>query len=199
MGLTALKTNGADLNRLRSDRQRRFVLEYLLDRKPQDAAIRAGYSKRTAAQQANKLLNNPIIKAYLGKLERLDVEKLELDRHEVLRQLWYALTRQAKDFFHENGTPKSPHELPEHCQSIIDGFEAEVLWTTEEGSQLQKIKYKLTPHAVAREQAMKHKGLFPSEKHDHKHEVVPTLLLSELTQDGQDVPDAIEEQIENGD
>jgi len=168
MGLTELRKQGADLGRLKTDKMRRFVLEYLLLRaqgkdSPKQAAINAGYPVKSAAQYANKLLKNPVIKAYIGKLERQDVERLELDRHEVLRQLYYAMTRRIKDFTNEDGTPKLPHELPPECQSIVDSYKAKILYTLEDGSQVMEVEYRVTPHAVAREQAMKHKGLFAPE------------------------------------
>jgi len=157
--LTELRERGANLGRLKSDKQRRFVAEYLIDKRPKAAAVRAGYAESCAAVTANKLLNNPIIKAYIGKLERLDVEQLELDRHEALRQLYYALTRDLADFCREDGTPKLPHQLPKRCRSIVDGYKVKVLWTAENGDEMREVEYKLTPHAVAREQAMKHLGL----------------------------------------
>lgn len=167
MAITQLKTNGADLSRLRNDKQRRFCLEWLIDKNQVQAAIRAGYSPSCAAQTACKLMKNPIIAAFCGKQERLDVEKLGLDREETLRQLFYALTRRAADFFDDNGHILPPHLLPEHCQSIVDGFKAKVVKTTINGEvteQETEVEYKLTPHATAREQAMKHKGLFEADK-----------------------------------
>jgi phage terminase small subunit len=44
-------------------KQNRFVEEYLLDLNPTQAAIRAGYSVRTATQQASLLLQSTEIAA----------------------------------------------------------------------------------------------------------------------------------------
>ncbi len=74
---------------------------------------------------------------------------------------------QVSDFVNpDTGVMLLPHELPLRVQSIIDGFEVETKeYDTEDGTVKEtKIKYKLTPHAVAREQAMKHEGLFAPEK-----------------------------------
>ena len=68
MALTELRQNGADLDRLKHDRMRRFALEWCVDHCPKAAAIRAGYAKNSAAVTANKLLKNPIIKAFIGKM-----------------------------------------------------------------------------------------------------------------------------------
>ena len=179
MVITELSKNGANLKRLGSDKMRRFVLEYLLlkaqgNDSPQQAAINAGYPKKSAAQHGYKLLRHPIIKAYIGKLERQDVEELELSRHEILLQVWYAATREARDFVDpKTGLMLLPHQLPDRVQTIIDGFEQDIEEHTNEDGTIRKIKmkYKLTPHAAAREQWLKHKGLFPSEKVEHKGQI----------------------------
>ena len=154
-------------------------MEYLLLKaqgkdSPQQAAINAGYPKKSAAQHGYKLLRHPIIKAYIGKLERQDVEELELSRHEILLQVWYAATREARDFVDpKTGIMLLPHQLPDQVQTIIDGFKQEIEeYDTEDGGTVRKIKmeYKLTPHAAAREQWLKHKGLFPSEKVEVNHQ-----------------------------
>jgi len=43
-----------------TDRQERFVNEYLLDQNATAAAIRAGYSVKTRGAQAAALMNNPL-------------------------------------------------------------------------------------------------------------------------------------------
>ncbi len=46
-----------------NDKQRRFAEEYLIDSKATQAAIRAGYSERTAAEQGYQLLQKPSVTA----------------------------------------------------------------------------------------------------------------------------------------
>ena len=43
-------------------RQQRFVTEYLVDLNATQAAIRAGYSPKTAQQQGSRLLTNVVVK-----------------------------------------------------------------------------------------------------------------------------------------
>ena len=57
-------------------KQKRFCDEYLVDCNATQAAIRAGYSARTANEQAARLLANVSIKAYIDeKMERLHNER----------------------------------------------------------------------------------------------------------------------------
>lgn len=166
--LTSLKKKGVHWKRL-SDKQRKFTLEYLVNHNATEAARAAGYKQPSV--KGSQLLKHPLINRLVGKLENDDVDRLELDRHEALKQLYYALTRRIADFCDENGIPLHPSKLPEQCQSIVDGYKAKVLWTEEDGTQLQEIEYKITPHATARDQAMKHKGLFAAEQQVVKHQI----------------------------
>ena len=68
-------------------RQKRFCDEYLLDCNATQAAIRAGYSPKTAKSIGQENLTKPDLKAYIDvQLERLHNEKTA-DAQEVLEYL----------------------------------------------------------------------------------------------------------------
>jgi phage terminase small subunit len=68
-------------------KQQRFVDEYLIDLNATQAAIRAGYSKKTADQQASRLLTNVKVGEYLAK-RRNDLQgRVEISQDMVLREL----------------------------------------------------------------------------------------------------------------
>ncbi len=52
-----------------SDRHESFCQEYVKDRNATQAAIRAGYSEKTARQQGSRLLTNAAIRARIGELQ----------------------------------------------------------------------------------------------------------------------------------
>ncbi len=68
-------------------KQARFVDEYLIDLNGTQAAIRAGYSAKTAEQQATRLLRNAQISAAVeaGKAKR--AKKVEISAERVLTEL----------------------------------------------------------------------------------------------------------------
>lgn len=68
-------------------KQQRFCNEYLIDLNATQAAIRAGYSKKTARQVATENLSKPYIKNYIDK--RLTEKESELiaKQDEVLKFL----------------------------------------------------------------------------------------------------------------
>lgn len=68
-------------------KQKRFCDEYLIDLNATQAAIRAGYSKKTAYSQGQRILKNVEVKSYID--ERMNQKEKELiaDQDEVLRYL----------------------------------------------------------------------------------------------------------------
>jgi phage terminase small subunit len=70
-----------------NDKQARFVAEYLVDSNATQAAIRAGYSKKTARNQASDLLAKPDIKAAVAKGQAKVAAKLELSAEKILEDI----------------------------------------------------------------------------------------------------------------
>lgn len=68
-----------------SFKQKRFVQEYLKDANGTQAAIRAGYSEKTANEQAARLLAKASVKAYLKKLQRAREKRVEISVDKVLQ------------------------------------------------------------------------------------------------------------------
>ena len=70
-----------------TDKQRRFVDEYLIDLNATQAAIRAGYSEKTSGSQSFDLLKKPEIKEYLATRQRDMEKRTEITQDRVLREL----------------------------------------------------------------------------------------------------------------
>ncbi|WP_080420720.1 terminase small subunit [Burkholderia ubonensis] len=71
-----------------TDKQRRFVDEYLVDLNATQAAIRAGYSERTARSIAAENLTKPDVQAYLAKRRKELSEKTKITPELVLQRWW---------------------------------------------------------------------------------------------------------------
>lgn len=68
-------------------KQQRFADEYLIDLNATQAAIRAGYSKKTAKEQGSRLLSNVNIKTYISERMKEKEKELIADQDEVLKYL----------------------------------------------------------------------------------------------------------------
>ena len=70
-----------------NDRQCRFVAEYLVDLNATQAAVRAGYSARTARTQAADLLTNPNIAAAIVEAQAARSRRTEVTADRVVLEL----------------------------------------------------------------------------------------------------------------
>lgn len=70
-----------------TEKQKRFCDEYLIDLNATQAAIRAGYSKKTAQQMGAENLLKPVIKTYIEQRMAEKEAALVADQNEVLQYL----------------------------------------------------------------------------------------------------------------
>ena len=64
-----------------------FVNEYVIDWNATQAAIRAGYSPKTAQEQSSRLLSNPEVKVAIDVVRQGAVERCEVTVDKVLADL----------------------------------------------------------------------------------------------------------------
>src|SRR3954468_17627744 len=70
-----------------NDRQACFVAEYLVDLNATQAAIRAGYSARTANEQAARLLANVSVAAAIAEAQAVRSRRTEVSQDRVVLEL----------------------------------------------------------------------------------------------------------------
>jgi phage terminase small subunit len=74
-------------NLILTQKQRRFVEEYLVDLNATQAAIRAGYSPKCAAVQGHENLIKPYIAAEIAKLRKEQSERTQATADQVVQEL----------------------------------------------------------------------------------------------------------------
>lgn len=79
-----------------TDKQRRFCDEYLVDLNATQAAIRAGYSKKYAGQNVDKLLKNTNVKSYIDARMAEKESELIANQDEVLKYLTSVLRGESR-------------------------------------------------------------------------------------------------------
>lgn len=78
-------------------KQKRFCEEYLIDLNATQAAIKAGYSQKTAGVIGNENLNKPYIREYIEKRMAEKEEALIAKQDEVLRYLTAVMRREMSE------------------------------------------------------------------------------------------------------
>lgn len=67
-------------------KQQRFVEEYLIDLNATQAAIRAGYSARTAQEQSSRLLSNAIVSAAVAERRTALAERAQVTQEQIVAE-----------------------------------------------------------------------------------------------------------------
>ena len=68
-------------------KQKRFIEEYLIDLNATQAAIRAGYSEKTAYAIGEENLRKPVIKAEVERLQAETSNKLQVTKESLINDL----------------------------------------------------------------------------------------------------------------
>ena len=80
-------------------KQKRFVQEWMVDLCGTRAAIRAGYSEKSAANTASRLMKDPDVQAYRNELLKAKFDELGITRHSLAVEV-YEMMQKCK-----GGTP----------------------------------------------------------------------------------------------
>lgn len=70
-----------------TDKQKRFIEEYLIDLNATQAAIRAGYSERTAYSIGEENLKKPVIKQAIEEAQSNRLSRVQITQDDVIRML----------------------------------------------------------------------------------------------------------------
>lgn len=159
-----------------TDKQERFVQEYLVDLNATQAAIRAGYSEHTARSQGQRLLTKVDIQAAIQARQAELREKTEITQERVLDELSAIAFAVGTDYsiINEDGeveyTPTA--ELTERQRKAVA-----IAQTGRNGTEI-----KMHDKVRALELLGKHLGIF-TERVEHEGEIKVTLdrSLEELS------------------
>ena len=127
-------------------KQELFCKEYLIDQNATQAAIRAGYSKKTAYSQGQRLLKNVGIRKRLAELLKPINDQLDFGAQEVLSELKKLATSNLLDFFDTNGFLKPLSEITRDQMACVSAVDMELFTPKEPGerlhiSQAKKLKF----------------------------------------------------------
>jgi phage terminase small subunit len=111
-------------------KQRMFVAEYLIDLNATQAAIRAGYSVKTANEQGCRLLANVSIKEALAEAQEARVKRAGITADYVLNSL-KKIADESMGAADYNPANKALELLGKHLKLFTDKIEADVKGTLE--------------------------------------------------------------------
>lgn len=111
------------MKRKLTDKQELFCQEYLVDLNGLHAAIRAGYSKKTAQEQSSRLLRNVKVQERVSKLQEKRLKKIEVDQDYVLKTIIDTVERckQAEPVLDREGNPTGEYKFDSNA--VLKGSE----------------------------------------------------------------------------
>ena len=139
--------------------QRLFVHEYLVDLNATQAAIRAGYSARSAAQIGQSLMLKPEIKTAIETRIAERAEKAGLTSDGVLNELRRVVHSDVRRIFTRDGALLRPHEMTDDVAGSVASIEV-VTVARGEGEVEHVAKIKLTDKVRGIELAGRYLGLW---------------------------------------
>lgn len=107
-------------------KQEAFVREYLLDLNATQAAIRAGYSAKTAYSMGQRLLKNVEVSAALVAAKQERAQKTQIDADWLLTRLAEESTADVAELYNDDGTLKPVKDWPLIWrQGLVAGLDVE--------------------------------------------------------------------------
>lgn len=138
-------------------KQQVFVAEYLVDLNATQAAIRAGYSVRTADRIGPELLGKTWVAKAVAEGQEKRAVRTGITQDKVLEQYARLAFFDIRKLYNSDGTLKPVHEWDDESAAAVNGIEA-----VELGTDLPGVvrKVKLADRRAALADIGKHLGMF---------------------------------------
>ena len=153
-----------------TDKEARFVEEYLVDLCAAGAATRAGYSPRTAKEIGYELLHRPRVADAIKKRQAVLRKKIGIDQERVLGELARIGFANILDYIRVDGDGLARVDLSELSRDTGAAVASVEVDTRREAGDsediIEKVKFKLHDKISALDKIARHLGMFV-EKHEH--------------------------------
>lgn len=142
-----------------TDKQKLFCKEYLVDLNGKQAAIRAGYSVKTANEQASRLLTNVNVQVYLKEMVNGKMKDVDDLSQKIINELNKIAFADIKDFmkFDKDGVEFKNSEDVDG--TILNEVSSQTI-ESDKGNLRTNLKIKLHDKMKALEMLGKYKALF---------------------------------------
>jgi len=140
-------------------KQQRFVEEYLVDLNGTQAAIRAGYSAKTAGWICQELLTKTHIQQAVQAGRVALSARTEITQDRVLKEYARLAFLDPRKLFDNTGAPLAIHQLDDDTAAAIAGLDVVQVGNAEVGVG-DVLKYKLCDKKGALDSVARHLGMF---------------------------------------
>lgn len=157
-----------------ADRKKLFAEAYIANGgNASEAAKSAGYSAKTAGAAGCRLLKDVEVKSILDARQTALANKYELTAEAIIRSIAQEIHFDPAKLFNEDGSIKAISEMDEDTRMALVSIETVQMGDPDAPAYIKKIKW--AGKDRAREQAMKHLGMFERDN-KQKSDPVESLL-----------------------
>lgn len=143
-----------------TEKQKNFIREYLIDLNATQAAIRAGYSEKTAHVIGHQNLRKLKIEEEIQKRRKKLIDKTELNQERILDELKNISFSDLGELFKGEETLIRPDQLPEETRRAIAALEI-IDTFDKDGNKTTRLKYKFWDKMGAIKQIREILGIGP--------------------------------------
>ncbi len=166
-------------------KQKRFVAEYLVDLNATAAAIRAGYSKKTAEVIGYENLRKPQIETTINQAMQEREKRTEITQDMVLRETAKLAFFDIRKMFDKNGKPLDISMLDDNTAAALVGLDVQDV-ADNDGDYVGFVKkYKMADKIKALELLGKHLGTWEPKDDGPKDETTEDDLSRSLRELGE--------------
>lgn len=153
---------------MKGDKQKLFIQEYLIDLNATQAAIRAGYSKKTAQEQGSRLLSKVIIQEAIQKAMKERAARTGITADHILNEIAIIAFSDLKNYIEINDDTgairaKGFEEMPEGTSRALESItEHRMIREDSKGKDTiinEKVMFKMHNKLGALEDLAEHLGL----------------------------------------
>jgi len=149
------------------------------------AAITAGFSSKSAAQQGARLLKDVNVSMAIDQRRGQLLEKTQLTTEEIMADIARTLRFDPRRLYNDDGSMKSIKDLDDATAACLTGIEVVIMKGTENSeTPLYVKKVKWEGKATARDQAMRVFGMFEKDNKQKTSDLdgLPRELLQAMVQ-----------------
>ena len=126
---------------LKAPKREMFCREYIKDLNGTQAAIRAGYSEKTANRIASELLTKPDVQARVMELQSVRVEEVRIDANYVLKRLIEIDEMDVADILDDGGDFLPIRSWPKVWRTTLSGLDIAIINSGDTEAIIKKIKW----------------------------------------------------------
>jgi phage terminase small subunit len=122
-----------------ADKRERFCQEYPKDFNATQAAIRSGYSAKTAKQQGSRLLSRVDVQEKLAAIASETAAAAGITRERTAREVARCAYADPRKLWHADGRLKKPHEWDDDTAATIASIESVEVMLHNEGDEAEPV------------------------------------------------------------